>query len=165
MGLIFVLYGTPPRRRWLKWVIWGMGYTTRGTCKVGAALSVTKNVDPVRCHQRLGQPSHGSLASLSANCGFKLNRDFLDCCDVCHRIKQTTNSFPLSESWAHKPFELIQCDLWGHDHIPSLSGCHCFLCIVDDFSRATWVYLLRNKSETCDRIVQFCCMVKVWDTY
>jgi len=38
-------------------------------------------------------------------------------------------------------------DLWGRYHTPSLSGCHYFLCIVDDFSSATWVYLLVDKSE------------------
>ena len=108
----------------------------------GLALTATKNEDPVRWHQRLGHPSYGSLVSLSTICGFKLNKELLNCCDVCHRAKQTRNRFPLSETRASKPFELIHRDLWGKYHTPSLSGCQYFLCIVDDFSRATWVYLL-----------------------
>ena len=84
----------------------------------------------------------------------------MDCCDVCHRVKQTRNSFTLNEIIASKLFDLIHCDLWGKYHTPSLSGCHYFLCIVDDFSRATWVYLLRDKIKMYDHIVQFCCMVK-----
>ena len=43
----------------------------------------------------------------------------------------------------------------GKYHIPTLNGCHNFLCIVDDFSRADWVFLLRDKTEAYDRIVQF----------
>jgi len=31
---------------------------------------------------------------------------------------------------------------------------------MDDFSLATWVCLLRDESEACDRTVDFCCMVK-----
>ena len=126
----------------------------------GSAFTTTKNVDHVRWHQQLEHPSYGSLVSLSTICDFKLNKDFLDCCDVCHRAKQTRNSFPLSETRANKPFDLRHCHLWGKYHTPSLSGCHYFLYIVDDFSRATWVYLLRETSEACERIVQFCYMVK-----
>ena len=66
----------------------------------------------------------------------------------------------MSENGASKPFDLAHCDLWGHYHTLSLSRCHYFLCIVDDFSHATWVYLLRDKSQACELIVQFCCMVK-----
>ena len=79
---------------------------------------------------------------------------------MCHRAKQTRNSFTLSETRAIKPFDLIHCNLWGKYHTPSLSGCHYFLCIVDKFSCATWFYLLRDKIEAYDRIVQFYCMVK-----
>jgi len=35
-----------------------------------------------------------------------------------------------------------------------------FLCIVDDFSRVTWVYLLKDKSEAYEHVVDICCMVK-----
>lgn len=66
----------------------------------------------------------------------------------------------LSDFRASKPFDLIQCDLWGQCHNPSLSSYHYFLCIVDDFSRATWVYLLKDKAEACERIVDYCRMVK-----
>lgn len=90
-------------------------------------FAAIKKLDPVRWHQRLGHPSYGSLAQLSMLCDFHLNKDSLDCCDVCHRAKQTRNSFPLSDSRANKPFDLIHGDLWGRYHTSSLSGCHYFL--------------------------------------
>ena len=132
----------------------------------GSAFTATKNVDHVRWHQQLEHPSYGSLVSLSTICDFKLNKDFLDCCDVCHRPKQTRNGFPLTETRASKPFGLIHCDLWGKYHTPSLSGCHYFLCNVDDFSRATWVFLLRKKIR---RLWPYCAILlhgqnTVWDT-
>jgi len=125
-----------------------------------SAFTTTRSADPVTWHQRLGHPSHGSLASLSKMCDFQLTKEALDCCDVCYREEQTRTSFTLSNTRASKPFGLIHCDLWGKYHTPSLSGCHYFLCIVDDFSRATWVYLLQDKIEAYERTVQFCCMVK-----
>ena len=89
----------------------------------------------------------------------KLIKNF-ECCDVCHWAKQTRSPFAISSTRANKPFSLIHCDLWGKYHTASLSGCHYFMCIVDDFSRAVWVFLLKNKSETYNRVVEFCSMVK-----
>jgi len=31
---------------------------------------------------------------------------------------------------------------------------------VDGFSRALWVYLLKDKSEACEKLISFCAMVK-----
>ena len=108
----------------------------------GSAFAAIKKEDYVIWHQRLGHPPFGSLASLSTVCEFKFSKNSLVCCDVCHRAKQRRNSFCLSDSRAEKSFDLIHCDLWGQYHTSTLAGCHYFLCIVDDFSHATWVYLL-----------------------
>lgn len=50
--------------------------------------------------------------------------------------------------------------MWGAYSIPSLNGAHYFLTIVDDFSRSTWVYLMRYKSETPFFLKSFVNMVK-----
>jgi len=54
----------------------------------------------------------------------------------------------LSEIKTTVPFELIHCDIWGGYSIPTHNGARYFLTIVDDFTRCTWVYLMKNKSET-----------------
>lgn len=130
------------------------------TVQGGSTLAAVKQDDSIRWHKCLGHPSFGSLSPLSSLCEFKLNRDLSYCCDICHRVKQTRSSFPLSDSRADRPFGLIHCDLWGYYRTPSYSGCHYFLCIVDDFSRAVWVFLLQDKTETCERLIEFCSMVK-----
>ena len=91
----------------------GNGVYNLRTMLGGSIFTAIKKVGPEKWHQRLGHPSHGSLAPSSMICDFKLNKEFLKCCDVCHKAKQTRNSFPLSESRASKPFDLIHCDLWG----------------------------------------------------
>ena len=74
-----------------------------------------------------------------------------------------TNSlfiFSQSESNASANFELIHCAIWGAYRIPSNRGAHYFLSIVDDASRAVWVYLMREKSEASMLLQNFVIFVK-----
>lgn len=42
-------------------------------------------------------------------------------------------------------FQIIYIDICGCHHHATLSRYHYFLSIVDDYSRATWFYLMKNK--------------------
>ena len=33
------------------------------------------------------------------------------------------------------------------------------MCVVDDFSYTVWAYLLKDKSEVCEKLISFCAMV------
>ena len=68
-----------------------------------------------------------------------------DVCDACPLARQTRDSFPTSIHKASFLFELIHCDLRGPYSVPSSCGAVYFLTLVDDYSRAMWVYLLQNK--------------------
>jgi len=126
----------------------------------GAVFATICTKEAILWHQRLGHPSFGSLSSLLDSCDFHLNKEQLSCCDVCHRAKQARNPFTISTNKAERPFSLIHCDLWDRYHTPSLGGCHYFLCIVNDFSRTIWVFLLNDKTKTDNRLVDFCSMMK-----
>ena len=58
------------------------------------------------------------------------------------------------------PFDLIHCDLWGPFSTLTIDGYKYFLTIVDDFSRCTWIYLMKTKSETQVLLPQFYAFVK-----
>ncbi|GKB04325.1 ribonuclease H-like domain-containing protein [Tanacetum coccineum] len=45
--------------------------------------------------------------------------------------------------------DVVHLDVWGPYRVTSRDGYKYFLTIVDDVSRAVWVYLLKNKSEIC----------------
>ncbi|TLX69460.1 transposase family protein, partial [Labilibacter sediminis] len=53
------------------------------------------------------------------------------------------------------PLELLHIDLCGPSSVESMSGKKYILVIVDEFSRFTWVYFLRQKSETTATLIKF----------
>ena len=101
-------------------------------------------------HKRLGHPSPTILCSPPFN---KTPSDIkqLESCEICFYSKPTRSSFPSSSNKVVSIFDLIHCDLWGPYSTCLSSGSHYFLTIVDDKSRAIWVYLISDKSEvtTC----------------
>lgn len=46
-----------------------------------------------------------------------------------------------------RPGELIHLDIWGPCSIQSLGGQRFYVCLTDDASRFSWVFLLKDKSE------------------
>lgn len=61
----------------------------------------------------------------------------------------------------NKAFELLFLDLWGPAPVKSTSGFSYYLSIVDAASKYTWIFLLKQKSETLDIFKQFRELVKV----
>jgi len=57
-------------------------------------------------------------------------------------------------------FDLIHVDIWGPVNIVSVYGHKYFLTIVDDYSRHTWIYLMKAKSETETLLHNFATYVK-----
>jgi hypothetical protein len=51
-------------------------------------------------------------------------------------------------------FELVHYNVWGPT-IESFDGYKYFITFIDDFSRVTWIYLLKFKSEVVDVFKDF----------
>ncbi|XP_059284755.1 uncharacterized protein LOC132038046 [Lycium ferocissimum] len=120
----------------------------------GQALMVQKSVSASLWHRRLGHLPMNRISLVpSLSISFDGNKNMF--CDACCKAKQTRLSFPTSMIKTEHAFDLIYCDIWGPYKTQSLSGSHYFLTIVDDFSRATWVFLMKNKSETKVYLLQF----------
>ena len=57
--------------------------------------------------------------------------------------------FEKGKAWhAKEPLQLIHSDIRGPLEVPSISHTIYFLTFIDDFSRKSWVYFLKHKSET-----------------
>jgi len=110
-------------------------------------------------HCRLGHPSDKILECISKNYnGIHFDRNIF--CTPCHLAKQHRLPFPLSKTIIDNVFYLIHIDIWGPFNTPSIYGHRYFLIVVDDFTRHTWVYLMRNKSETRGLLLSFVNLIK-----
>ncbi|KAL8087732.1 hypothetical protein AgCh_037766 [Apium graveolens] len=77
-------------------------------------------------------------------------------CEACVKGKQHRQSFPVGISWrARRPLEIVHTDIAGPFDIPSLGGNRYYLTFVDDFSRKSWVYIIKEKSEALDKFKEF----------
>ena len=57
------------------------------------------------------------------------------------------------------PFNLVHMDVWGPFSVPTSDGHRYFLTLVDDATRATWLFLMKAKYEVKAFIVSFYNMV------
>ena len=69
-------------------------------------------------------------------------------CESCQLGKHIRSSFPSSVSQrASCPFALVHSNIWGPSRIKCNLGFQYFVTFIDDYSRCTWVFLMKNSSE------------------
>ena len=74
----------------------------------------------------------------------------------CILGKQHRESFPAGKSIREKtPLEIVHLDLCGPMQIPSLAGNKYVSTFIDDYTRKTWVYFLKQKSEVFEQFYHF----------
>lgn len=117
-----------------------------------AAMKVDVVQDSWLWHKRFCHLNFQGLKPLQKNSmvnGLPEIKETIDVCEGCIMGKQHRNSFPRQSTWRTKaPLELIHTNICGKMQTPSLSQYRYFLTFIDDFSRMTWVYFLKEKSET-----------------
>ena len=115
------------------------------------------NIDVWHC--RLGHPSSKVLECLSKKYD-DIHFDKNNVCISCHLAKQHRLPFPLSNSICKEPFDIIHVDIWDPFSVQSIHGHKYFLTVVDDFTRFTWIHLMKNKSETRNLLISFVAFVQ-----
>ncbi|GJS39297.1 putative RNA-directed DNA polymerase [Tanacetum coccineum] len=110
-------------------------------------------------HCRLGHPADPVLNVLKDSLNFDKS-DNTGCCEICQRAKQTREPFPLSDHKSKNLGDLVHLDLWGPYKVTSSEGFRFFLTVVDDYTRAVWVYLIKSKDEVSHFIIVFCNLIE-----
>ncbi|XP_049933224.1 retrovirus-related Pol polyprotein from transposon RE1 isoform X3 [Nymphaea colorata] len=110
-------------------------------------------------HERLGHLPFGILKHLFPELCSSLNISMLSC-DVCQFAKHVRASYPISNSRSNKAFSLVHSDVWGPSGIHSRGGFQYFITFIDDYSRCTFVYLLKDRSEVPHIIETFILLVE-----
>lgn len=126
------------------------------------SLQSTVRENSVLWHRRFGHPSSRITGIVSPLDTSSVAHDeyLIRSCDICFRAKQTRQSFPDSSHNAKDTFDLIHCDLWGPYRATTFCGSRYFLTILDDHSRALWLYLLPDKTRVSQQIREFMALVE-----
>ena len=101
-------------------------------------------------HKRLGHISREMMERLIKNeIMTSLDFSYFISCVECIKGKYTK----VKKKGASRATELLECihsDIWGPYSIPTINGHKYFISFIDDFSRYSYVYLIREKSEALD---------------
>eukprot|EP00253_Pinus_taeda_P018864 PITA_18864 len=115
-------------------------------------------------HLRFGHLNFGGLNLLRKKGmvrGLPLIEKPNNLCEGCILGKQHRESFPSGRNIRAKaPLEIFHSDVCGPMKTPSLAGSQYFLTFIDDFTRKTWVYFLKNKSEVFEKFRNFKTLVE-----
>ena len=57
------------------------------------------------------------------------------------------------------PLQLVHSDVW-QSPVVSFSGCCYYVIFIDDYSRFSWLFPLKSKSDVYTFFIKFKCMVK-----
>jgi len=125
------------------------------------ALSATANEDEAKVmllHCRLGHISFDIMSRMFPNEMCKVDKRKL-LCDACEFGKHTRTSYVSKGLRSVSPFTLIHSDVWTSP-VVSVSGMKYFVTFIDCYSRMTWLYLIRHKSEVLKCFKDFCASIK-----
>jgi hypothetical protein len=81
-------------------------------------------------------------------------------CDTCQLGKLIRKKFDTNQCTTSGRLELIRSDLCGPIRAASVTVTRYFITFSDDFSRKTWIYLLKTKDQAYDRFVSFKAIVE-----
>ncbi|XP_072087350.1 uncharacterized protein [Arachis hypogaea] len=135
----------------------GTGCESQGLYRLALPTTTVSSVAAVESpdvvHCRLG---HTSLSKLQAMVPSLSRLTTLEC-QTCHLGKHVRSSFSSRvNTRAASPFSVIHSDVWGPSRVTSHSGFRYFVTFIDDFSRCTWLYLMKDRSELFVHFKSFC---------
>ncbi|KAK1666361.1 hypothetical protein QYE76_054520 [Lolium multiflorum] len=127
---------------------------------LSTCLMAAKHDEGWLWHRRLGHVNMRNLKQLLkgehivglTDISFEKDR----VCSACVAGKQLKKKHPIkSIVTTSRPLELLHLDLFGPSHYDTLGGSKYGLVIVDDYSRYSWVFLLKSKDETHREFITF----------
>ena len=113
-------------------------------------------------HARLGHVNHSVISFLNRKGHLSLTSllPYPSLCNTCQLAKSHRLPYSRNERRLSHVLDLIHCDLWGPSPVKSNSGFFYYVIFIDDYSRFTWLYPLKFKSDFFDTFLQFQKFVK-----
>jgi len=114
---------------------------------------ITTSTSTQPWHHILDHPSKRIMRHLSVH--NKLQEPQDQFCVSCSSVKSHKLPFSSSSLISKQPLEIVYTDVWGPTPTRSLDGFLYYLVFVDHFSKYTWLFPLKNKSDVSFVFSQF----------
>ena len=125
----------------------GIGHESQGLFHLSSPLcstTCTSTEAPLLLHSRLGHPSLSKFRKLVPHFSSLSSLE----CESYQLGKHTRVWFPKRlDPRTKSPFELVHTDVWGPSRSTSTLGFRYFVTFIDDYSRCTWLFLMKNRVE------------------
>ena len=124
-----------------------IGHESQGLFHLSLPLcstAYTSTEAPLLLHNRLGHPSLSKFRKLVPHFSSLSSLE----CESCQLGKYTHVSFPKRlDPRTKSPFELVHIDVRGPSSIASTLGFRYFVTFIEDYSRCTWLLLMKTRAE------------------
>ncbi|MCR2847981.1 DDE-type integrase/transposase/recombinase, partial [Weizmannia coagulans] len=125
----------------------------------GDPLASNKENEIMLSHFWLGHPNFVYLQKLFPSLFINKKPSSFQC-EVCQSSKHSRTSYPMHPYTPSLPFSLIHSDIWGPSRVRNINGARWFVLFVDDHTRLTWLYLMKEKVELGILFRQFHTMIQ-----
>jgi histone deacetylase 1/2 len=121
---------------------------------LGHVHGVAKNTSSL-WHRRLGHPSSVVVHQVLCDNSIPFSESNKESvCDACQMAKSHQLPYPKSTSVSTFPLELIFSDVWSPAS-ESFGRFKYYVTFIDDYSKFTWIYLLKKKSNVFQKFCDF----------
>jgi hypothetical protein len=141
--------------------------------KVGTLYLCTSNTDSfiflastevntTLWHHRLGHISENGMHILhKRNLLLDIKQIDLDFCEHCVYGKQKRVIFlRVKKEKKSERLEIVHTNVWGQTHVSSIGGSRYYVTFIDDATRKTWVYCIRQKYDVFDTFKKWKALVE-----
>jgi hypothetical protein len=114
-----------------------------------------------RWHHRLGHPSYATVSRVVREHALPCSSESLSqsVCGACQQAKSHQLPYSVSTSKSSFPLQLVFSDVWG-PAIDSFGRYNYYVSFIDDYSKFTWIYLMRHKSDVFCYFKEFQALVE-----
>ena len=113
---------------------------------------------PLLIHNCLGHPNISKLRKMVPRFSSLSSIE----CESCQLGKHTRVSFPKHlDQRTKSPFELVHTDVWGSSQAESTLGFRYFVILIDDYSRCTWLFLMKTRAKLFSLFQKFHAEVRI----
>ncbi|RDX86552.1 hypothetical protein CR513_32099, partial [Mucuna pruriens] len=131
----------------------GKGHESRGLyySKNNLSTSCFASVSPKFLDNHLGHPSLAKLKLMVPS----LNKLSTLDCESCQLGKHVRSTFPNQvNTRCNFPFSIVHSEIWEPSRVTSF-GFNYFVTFIDEYSRCTWVYLMKERFELLSIFMSF----------